>query len=96
MKTKQGLITLPHKYFDVAMLVPEVSNSLQQQLDSKLHFASSVLPVPSTTLTKNQPTNQKVLLSCFAHWSLDMKDQAAAPYQGGAQGEAGGMQKMCR
>lgn len=82
MKTNQSLITLLHKYFDVAMLIPEVSNSLQHQLDSKLRLASSVFPVLSTTLKKKP----KALLARFARWSLGMEDQAAAPHRSWGSG----------
>jgi len=76
MKTNQGIIALLHEYFDVTVLIPEVSDSLQHQFDSKLRLASSVFPVTITTLKKI-----KALLSHFGYWSLGVKDQASAPHR---------------
>lgn len=53
-ENQPGLNYTPAQVCDVAMLTPEVSNSLHHQFDSKLHLASSVFPVLSTTLRTNQ------------------------------------------
>lgn len=82
MKTIQSLITLLHKYFDVAMLIPEVSDSLQHQLDSKLCLASSVFPVLSTTLKKNLKPFWPVLSIGVWAW----KTKRLLPIAAGARG----------
>lgn len=73
MKASQSLITVPHRCFDVAVLTPEVSNSLQHRFDSKFHVASSVFPVLCTTLKKKMKSKPLRPLLPIGVWARNTK-----------------------